>query len=565
VKFSLSIACVFLFLFAPSARALEADELVLIVNANIPASVQSAEFYAKARLVPAGRIISLSLPASEEISFDKYEKEIVPAVRTFLRTRGLDQKVKCAVTFFGVPFRISSRQITPKEADERAALERELTATAAKTMPFVLDAEKIATDLNPNFSPRVGLDPGDLPLRANHALADVGKHLPPASDPRHIQLLPQLLKLMQTFGGDAQVADKISNDAEVSALLPPTQASRWPARRTELAAANQEVTTLHDRRYDPEARKRLRELLNENFGLFGVIGCLQAQIDYLTTDGTVSALDNEIALLWWNYYPRQKWQGNPLYYRYVGEHPPMLMVTRLDGPQEGSANQIVLGSLKAERDGLKGRVVIDSTGGTAPDGSADRGGGYREFDTKLLNLAELLRAHTKLPITLDRKPGVLPAHSINDVAIYAGWYSVRNYVPACTFKAGAVAIHIASFEMISLRSDNEKGWVAGLINDGVCATVGAVAEPYLSAFPSPDEFFPLLLTGKLTLAEVYWKTTPMTSWMMTCIGDPLYTPFKNDPPLKLEDLRAELRGAVEGKPAASQGAPGLRETPPPAL
>src|SRR5205823_9768547 len=61
-------------------------------------------------------------------------------------------------------------------------------------------------------------------------------------------------------------------------------------------------------------------------------------------------------------------------------YPPVLMVMRLDGPQEGTATQIILSSLKAERDGLQGRFAIDSTGGTAPDGSYDKKGGYREFD-----------------------------------------------------------------------------------------------------------------------------------------------------------------------------------------
>jgi uncharacterized protein (TIGR03790 family) len=118
------------------------------------------------------------------------------------------------------------------------------------------------------------------------------------------------------------------------------------------------------------------------------------------------------------------------------------------------------------------------------------------------------------------------------------WYS-------SSFVAGAVAFHVASFEMISLRTDNEKGWVAGLLNDGVAATMGAVAEPYLAAFPYPDEFFPLLLTGKLTLAEVYWKTCPMVSWMMTCVGDPLYTPFKTNPQMKAEDLPGPLKQALQ--------------------
>jgi hypothetical protein len=96
--------------------------------------------------------------------------------------------------------------------------------------------------------------------------------------------------------------------------------------------------------------------------------------------------------------------------------------------------------------------------------------------------------------------------------------------------------------MITLKREDPRGWVRGLLTDGIAATLGPVAEPYLQAFPTADDFFPLLLTGKLTLAEVYWKTTPWTSWMISMIGDPLYTPYKTNPALTIEDLPPRLQG-----------------------
>jgi hypothetical protein len=44
----------------------------------------------------------------------------------------------------------------------------------------------------------------------------------------------------------------------------------------------------------------------------------------------------------------------------------------------------------------------------------------------------------------------------------------------------------------------------------------------------------------LCLAEVYWRTTPTASWMMCAIGDPLYTPYKKNPALAVEDLPDHL-------------------------
>jgi uncharacterized protein (TIGR03790 family) len=352
-------------------------------------------------------------------------------------------------------------------------------------------------------------------------------------------------------------------------MLPWDQAKKWPARRGEIDQAERQAEALQDKRWDAESRRKVRDLIGNYFGVFGQMGVLHAQSEYLNNDGTAAALDNELALLWWGYYNRSNWLTNPMHYRAIGPaaHPPVLMVTRLDGPQEGSAIQIVLTSLKAEQNGLQGKAVIDSTGGTGPGGVPDKAGGYARFDKRLIDLAEMIRTRTKIPLVLDRSPQLLPAGAVKGAALYTGWYSVRNYVPCCTFVPGAVGYHVASFEMISLRADNEKGWVAGLLNDGIAATVGSVAEPYLGAFPLPDDFFPLLLTGKLTLAEVYWKTVPMASWMMCCIGDPLYTPFKSNPQLTLEDLPMPLRRALDEKAplVPEQMTQQLPEPPAPAL
>jgi hypothetical protein len=66
-----------------------------------------------------------------------------------------------------------------------------------------------------------------------------------------------------------------------------------------------------------------------------------------------------------------------------------------------------------------------------------------------------------------------------------------------------------------------------MLEKGVAATLGPVAEPYVQTFPMPDVFFGLLIDGRLSLAECYGLSTPFWSWQMVLIGDPLYRPFKN--------------------------------------
>jgi hypothetical protein len=62
-----------------------------------------------------------------------------------------------------------------------------------------------------------------------------------------------------------------------------------------------------------------------------------------------------------------------------------------------------------------------------------------------------------------------------------------------------------------------------------------VEEPYLTSFPLPDHFFPLLMSGKLPLLEVYFHSIPHVSWRQILIGDPLYTPFKGKPAIRLPE------------------------------
>lgn len=263
--------------------------------------------------------------------------------------------------------------------------------------------------------------------------------------------------------------------------------------------------------------------------------------------GEDAAFDSELALLRWEGYPRRAWVSNPLKY----DTPPalreklkgVLMTMRLDAPKPEIVRAMITASLKAEAEGLKGKVVVDAGGHLALDA---KNPAYGAFDRTLVELANIVRTKTTLPLVFDDRREVLPPGAALDVACYCGWYSVQKYVPSCAFATGAVGYHIASFELQTLRPGDPPLWVKGLLGDGIAATLGAVNEPFLSAFPRPDEFFPLLFTGKLTLAEVYWRTNPMASWRIAMIGDPLYTPFKANPALNVEALPAALQKAVPG-------------------
>ena len=100
---------------------------------------------------------------------------------------------------------------------------------------------------------------------------------------------------------------------------------------------------------------------------------------------------------------------------------------------------------------------------------------------------------------------------------------------------------MASSEATHLRTPGNQVWCNAMLEDGVCATLGPVAEPYLVAFPLPDDFFSLFLTGRYTLVETFYRTKRFNSWQLVLVGDPLYNPFKNHPQLGEDDLPDRLK------------------------
>jgi uncharacterized protein (TIGR03790 family) len=538
------LTLLFVSTFAAPARALEPDGILLIVNQNVPESRALADFYVTARQIPQGRILELDLPRGEDMSLLEYERDVVPRVREFLTNAKLVDQVKCLVTFYGVPLRINPRVLTAEERRELARIEADFARLLDELKKFVAAIEAEVRTISPQYQPeQQGEHVDQLAARADAALRLLWQRAVQTPDKQlQSQRINALAGMIQRAGGAAGVlqafgAGAAANDEGKAALKQMQQ---------QVAAAAAEVKKLEDRRYEPESRERLRKLVAAHFGLIYHARLLQLQQDYLAADKSSAAFDSELALLWWPHYKRSHWHINPLNHAVEarGRVNPTMMVMRLDAPQSGMVRDIILASLRAERDGLKGKVVLDSRGIDAA-GDAGKFGGYGWYDQSIRNLARFVRTKTRLPLLHDDSNDLLPPKSADNVAIYCGWYSVRNYVPSVQLAPGAVGFHVASFELASLRNPDEKGWVPNLIRDGIVASLGSVDEPYLASFPQADEFFPLLFTGKLTLAEVYWRTTPYTSWMIAMIGDPLYRPFAKNPAVLPDALPAPLQRALE--------------------
>ena len=266
----------------------------------------------------------------------------------------------------------------------------------------------------------------------------------------------------------------------------------------------------------------------------------------LSASESHAAVDSELMLLWWPKYELDRWMANPLYWQFPESERKkserVLLTSRLDGPTVAIAQRLVDDAIETEEKGLQGKAYFDARGmGWDPKKDAAKGTGYEGYDASFREAGELLKK-AGMDVVIDDKPELFGVGKCPDAALYAGWYSHGNFVASGTYVKGSVAWHLASSEAVTLRKADSKVWCPNLLKAGVCATLGPVAEPYTVAFPKPAEFFGFLATGKYTLVEVYAKTTLITSWMMTLVGDPLYNPYAKKPLLKESDVEASPRG-----------------------
>lgn len=274
---------------------------------------------------------------------------------------------------------------------------------------------------------------------------------------------------------------------------------------------------------------------------------IDEELSLLSIQESRAAVDSELSLLFWRNYPLARWIGNPMHWLVPAAAsarlPRVLMVARLDGPTPELCKRLIDDALAAEAEGLKGEAWIDSRKLQYKPEEDPSGTGYGAYDASLRELYLLLLRQTKVRAHLNAEEALFAPQSCRNVALYCGWYSHANFVDCCIFRQGAVAVHIASSEAVSLRDPKCTYWCKNLLEKGACATMGPVAEPYLFAFPRPAEFFAFLLPGEYTLVECYYRTLSVLSWQMTLVGDPLYRPYRKQPQLKVDQIRPSPEGA----------------------
>jgi len=259
---------------------------------------------------------------------------------------------------------------------------------------------------------------------------------------------------------------------------------------------------------------------------------LKRKIQHLAKTHWGASVDSELALVGEKSYELEGWLPNKYFVSFQGKKiknmpQQVILVSRLDGPTPSIVRRIIDDSIHAEEEGLPGKAYFDARWPEKTPADKDQKlSAYNLYDRAIHSTARIVQKSHRLPVVLNDRSTLFGPGEASDAALYCGWYSLGKYVDAFTWVRGAVGYHVASSECTTLKAPNSKVWCKVMLEKGVAATVGPVAEPYLQSFPAPEVFFGCLLDGRATLADCYGLANPFWSWQQVLIGDPLYRPFK---------------------------------------
>ncbi len=560
-------SCGFIFLglllfFTPPIFALTPEEILIVYNSSLPTSKEVALHYQSRRKVPDENLTPLDLPDSETISYAAFKAQMVPAIKT-AAMRLMQAKIQPTVLLvYGTPLIIEETEETPNDQALKKLITSKIDELENLVLQFTDRLEYLSQKLpseNKTGESKLSTQP------AENGGSDDAKASKRPTDP--LKNAVSLIKATTQRMSDAQTSKNNPGlYIQISSII---------IRMTGVDPAIKTIKKQLTEQEEPPAECVLKQPLLKWNAIFkwewaqstfqgvlpnqamergslarltgGIAGELtfwkNLQTVYNSNNWRSASVDSELCLILRAPHQRVGWLPNPFYSKYNNWsyikvlRQATIRVARLDASTPELAKRLVDDAIEIEKKGLDGIFYIDARGLAADNNQG--GSDYVRYDQHLVNLHDLVQKYGSMPVVLNQQPELFQEGDCPNAALYCGWYSLAEYVDAFNWQKGAVGWHIASGEAKTLKNAESNVWCKRMIEDGVAATLGPVSEPYLASFPRPDLFFPLLMTGKATLLEVYYSTLPHLSWRQVLIGDPLYNPFKHKPAIDLTLQKTE--------------------------
>ena len=96
-------------LHARCIAQLQPDEVAVVAARGNPDSEALARYYAQARKLPPENVCLVNMPAGEICPYEAWHADIRPQIHKWLATHDSQEKIRCVVTVWGVPLKISAR------------------------------------------------------------------------------------------------------------------------------------------------------------------------------------------------------------------------------------------------------------------------------------------------------------------------------------------------------------------------------------------------------------------------------------------------------------------------
>ncbi|PIE56736.1 MAG: TIGR03790 family protein [Desulfobulbus propionicus] len=131
---------------APPLQALEPEEVAVIANSRVPESLRLARLYMKLRHIPANRLITVDTRPDEICSREQYQLDIAGPVRQAVERLRNQHRIRCLVSIYGLPLKISPTANETTDAQTLARLHAEITqlqeeqSTAATELREIYDS-----------------------------------------------------------------------------------------------------------------------------------------------------------------------------------------------------------------------------------------------------------------------------------------------------------------------------------------------------------------------------------------------------------------------------------------
>ena len=538
--FSLLLSIITLLLVSrPTLAELQPSEVAILVNKSSQISQQLARYYAKQRGIPSSQICSVAMPKSEELKRTDWNK-IRPLIQRWFKQNQLDDKVRCMVTTWDVPLKIGKQLPPPSStAKRRKLLQLERARRMERLLEFMNEFDKIAADGTGATTSESGLNESSdlkqvtegITLRLKGAESRIQKMVEGPDKQKAVNTLTQLSIATAGLKVLTQNMQRAIESGRGNERM--QQEFRFGTGR--LTGLGEATNLLGGLPAGIERDTNIIVVVERAAGIVGTVSWIDTQLNELEENETYASFDSELALVLESEYALPRWVPNYLHYNYddapLRQVTKTLMVSRLEAPTPEATKALIDNAIAVEKTGLTGKIYLDARG-AAELGKKYGPGTIEDYDSSLLRAHEMIKQHSTMEVVLNNKEQLFQQGECPDAAVYCGWVSLAQYIDAFDWKPGSIGYHIASAEAQTIRKKDSQVWCKRMLDEGVTATLGPVYEPYMLAFPKPDEFLAVLLTGRYTYAETVYRTKSTNSWTITTIGDPLYNPFKAKPALK---------------------------------